>query len=339
MNILVVRFSSMGDVVCATPVFSFLKKKYPKASITFVTDNAYSGLFADDPRLSQVMGIDKGNIENVPVVSTGVWDLAVDLQNNARSRALLAGTRCLAMVGSFDKLHFQRAVLLALRLSFYPNGQNVVTRYIRAAGGLAALRDLEPPALFFSEESKKRARSILSRKSDGTKRPFLAIFPFSAWKNKAWPLENYAATGRHFLATGWDVVIMGGPSDRAPAHELRDRIGGRCISLAGSLSLYECGPFLSCCSLALGNDTGLSHLARACGVKTGVLFGPTTRHFGFYPYGEPPFKIFEVPLVCRPCHAHGGNRCLRVSRACMKRITVESVIRGMEELCLAKTES
>lgn len=322
----------MGDVVCVTPLFSFLKTKYPAASITFVTDKAYSGLFADDPRLLQVIGIDKGNTERVPLVSTGAWDLAVDVQNNARSRTMLRNTRGTAMVGSFDKLHFQRSVLLLSRMSLYAPDRNVVTRYIAAAGGAVALQDLEPPRLFFSEESKRRARAILSRKSDGTKRPLLALFPFSAWKNKEWPLESYARTGSHFLSKYWDVVIMGGPSDKVRAHQLRDRIGGRCVSLAGALSLHECGSFLTEFSLALGNDTGLSHLARACGVKTGVIFGPTTRHFGFYPYGEPAFKIFEEPLFCRPCHAHGGNRCIRISRPCMSRIGVERVVEGLEEL-------
>jgi ADP-heptose:LPS heptosyltransferase len=236
------------------------------------------------------------------------------------------------MVGTFDKLHIQRLVLLLFRWSLYGADQNVVIRYIKAAGGTVAIKDLEPPRIFFNEESKKRARAILSRKSDGTKRPLIALFPFSAWKNKEWPAENYIAVGRHFLSKDRDVVIMGGPSDKAAAHKLRDQIGGRCISLAGSLTLNECGAFLTEFSLALGNDTGLSHLARACGVKTGIIFGPTTRHFGFYPYGEPAFKIFEEPLFCRPCHAHGGNRCIRFSRPCMRRIGVERVIEGLEEL-------
>jgi heptosyltransferase-2 len=84
--------------------------------------------------------------------------------------------------------------------------------------------------------------------------------------------------------------------------------------------------------LALGNDTGLVHLARACGVKTGVIFGPTARQFGFYPYGEPPFAVFEQNLACRPCHAHGGNVCLRLNRACTRSIGFKQVIRGLEEL-------
>jgi heptosyltransferase-2 len=76
----------------------------------------------------------------------------------------------------------------------------------------------------------------------------------------------------------------------------------------------------------------LSHLARACGVKTGIIFGPTTRHFGFYPYGEPPFAIFETDLKCRPCHAHGGNLCLRGGKQCMRRIQPDEVIKGLMEL-------
>jgi heptosyltransferase-2 len=338
MNILVVRFSSMGDVICVTPLFSFLKKKYPSASITFVTDKAYSGLFADDPRLSQVIGIDKQQSSRAPVVSKGGWDLVVDVQNNARSRRMLAHTKGVAMVGSFDKLHVQRFILLFLRWSVYRPRQNVVTRYIRAAGGVVSIEELDDVRLFFSEEAKKNALAIVRGKTNGPVKPLIALFPFSAWKNKEWPLAGYAGVGRHFISRGWNVVIMGGKSDMGRANELRDMVGGPCLSLAGSLSLYECGSLLTGFSLAFGNDTGLSHLARASGVKTGIIFGPTTRHFGFYPYGGPAFKIFDVgvgrdpPIVCRPCHAHGGNICIRMTHACMRRITVDRVIAGLEEL-------
>ena len=120
-----------------------------------------------------------------------------------------------------------------------------------------------------------------------------------------------------------------------PVRTSKERIGGTCAALAGELSLHDCGSLLTGFSLALGNDTGLSHLARATGVKTGVFFGPTTRHFGFYPYGDPPFKVFEEKLLCRPCHAHGGNRCIRLSRRCLHHIEPAAVIDGLEKLLRA----
>jgi heptosyltransferase-2 len=127
-------------------------------------------------------------------------------------------------------------------------------------------------------------------------------------------------------------VIAGGPQDSAAAEALKGRIGGQCNSAAGRLTLNETACLIARCRLALGNDTGLCHLARACGVKTGVIYGPTTSHFGFYPYGDPPYRVFEARHFCRPCHAHGGNICYTGSRQCMKKIRPETVIKGLEAL-------
>ena len=130
-------------------------------------------------------------------------------------------------------------------------------------------------------------------------------------------------------------MIMGSQSEQEQADQLRSLIGSKSISLAGALSLYQCGCVLSKCNLALGNDSGLSHLARACGVKTGIIYGPTTHHFGFFPLGTPAFKIFEKEMFCRPCHPHGGNICLRLKHNCMREIKPEIVIRELLELFLS----
>ena len=140
--------------------------------------------------------------------------------------------------------------------------------------------------------------------------------------------------GKHFIKKGWNVVLFGGPEDTAQATALKNEIGDSTISFAGSLNLYEIGCFLKKCTLALGGDTGLSHLARAAGVKTGIIYGATTCHFGFFPHGEPPYKIFQSNRFCRPCHAHGGNFCWRMSRPCLSSIAVDEVIGGMEKLAV-----
>jgi heptosyltransferase-2 len=161
----------------------------------------------------------------------------------------------------------------------------------------------------------------------------MALVPFSAWRNKQWPQSRFRTVGKYFQTKGWSVVIFGGPGDREPARRLCDAIGGTCSSVAGEGSLYDLGCLMKQCRLCFGNDTGLTHLARACGVRTGIIYGSTTRHFGFFPYGPPAYRIFETPLWCRPCHAHGGNLCWRISRACLRRIDRQTVITGLEDLC------
>ncbi|MGA2506966.1 MAG: glycosyltransferase family 9 protein [Chitinispirillaceae bacterium] len=331
MKILIVRLSSMGDVILATALFSFLRKQHPTASLTFLTGSdyaGYAGLFRDDPRLSEAAGIDDSAVELPAPLAASAWDLVIDLQNNGRSHALLGQLRTGSRTAFFDKQHFQRFVLLFLRYNLYDFSRHVAARYIRAAGGDPSPGEVPVPRLFFEDAGCLKARETFGITGPAA----LALFPFSAWKNKEWPESFFVKVGRHFTDKRWTVAIFGGPPDAERARQMKERIGDRCVSLAGNVSLYECGCLLKNFTLALGNDTGLSHLARACGVKTGILFGPTTRHFGFFPYGEPSFRIFEKQLCCRPCHAHGGNVCLRLTRACLRQISAEQVIEGMEEL-------
>ncbi|MBN2036959.1 MAG: glycosyltransferase family 9 protein [Chitinispirillaceae bacterium] len=333
MNILVIRFSSMGDVILATPLFTELKNRYSGAALTFVTTEKYAPLFHDDGRLRETVVADKTMNELPPYLNSRNWDLVVDLQNNRQSRSMVKrlGERAIR-TGRFDKLHAKRFALLFLRIDTYDSAPGVAQRYIHA--GLGSLPESDPPSpqLHFAPEACLKAKTAFEEQTDGIERPSLALFPFSAWKNKQWPWNNYIEVGRYFLAKGWNVALFGGPEDAANANELRERIGARCVSHAGTHSLYQIGCLLTHFSLALGNDTGLMHLARACGVKAGIIFGPTTRHFGFFPYGKPSFALFQERLFCRPCHAHGGNVCFRGDHRCMRGIYFKRVIEGMEEL-------
>lgn len=328
-KILVIRFSSMGDVILTASLFSTLKNRFPDCAITFITDSQYVELFSDDPRLSSVIGISRGQKSFESALMEQRWDLVVDLQNNRRSKKLVNLLNNKGRVGIFRKPYLKRMLLLLARVGLYSEQDCVALRYNRAAGINLKITELESCRLFFKSPIPQHVQSLI--RSGEIVRPTIALIPFAAWKNKMWPREYTVNVGKFFIAKGWDVCILGGPSEREQGETLAEMIGPKCTSLAGKLTLYECGCFFKKCSLALGNDTGLSHLARACGVRTGVLFGPTTKHWGFYPFGEPPFKIFESDLFCRPCHAHGGNICF-FNQACLKRVSPEQVIKGLMEL-------
>ena len=332
MKILVIRFTSLGDVIIATSLFSYLKKAFPLSYIHFLTDSRYAGLFKDDPRLEKVIGVEK-NVE-FEVLRPALdieWNSIIDLQNNKRSLRFKKRFAATPRIGIFRKQYPQRWLLLLARLNFYDPYDSVAKRYILAAGLEEKTSSIVPPPEIFidDQESKRLYESFFN---GGVVRPLMTLMPFSSWKNKEWSRDSFGIVGRYFLAKGWDVAIVGGPDDRQAAIDLQKEIGPRCKALAGQISLYECACILKRTSLALGNDTGLSHLARACGVKTGVIFGSTTSHFGFFPFGDPPFKIFQADYFCRPCHPHGGNICFLRSRPCLKRIKPESVIQDLENL-------
>lgn len=332
-KVLVIRFSSMGDVILVTSLFSALKRRFPDCDITFLTDSQYTELFSDDPRLFSVLGVSrKQNVWGSELLEEK-WDLVVDLQKNRRSQGLVSLLKHKNQVGMISKHHCKRVMLLLARMGKYSESDRVGVKYLNAAGINDSNIEPDSCKLFFKSTLPNHVELMIH--TGEIIRPLIALIPFAAWKNKAWPEEYFVNVGRFFLVKGWDVCILGGPAERKKADALAELIGQRCFSLAGRLSLYDCGCFLKKCSLALGNDTGLSHLARACGVKTGVIYGPTTRHWGFFPWGEPPFKIFESSFFCRPCHAHGGNICL-LNKACLRKIRSGLVIKGLMELVEAE---
>ncbi|HEX3019899.1 MAG TPA: glycosyltransferase family 9 protein [Chitinispirillaceae bacterium] len=331
-KIIIIRFSSMGDVILVSALFAAIKKMFPDCEIYLVTDPSYMEFFKDDWRLRNVYGISKkGSTVDNAIIETR-WDLVVDLQKNRRSKALRQKIRYKKKLGVFRKHHLKRILKLFTRVNLYSAKDSVVMRYFSAAGIKIENSSLESGQLFFKESQFPEHITELIY-TGGIIRPLIALIPFAAWKNKEWFEERFVNVGQYFLVKGWDVCILGGPSEMERAAVMAQQIGQRCFSLAGKITLYECGCLLKKCSLALGNDTGLSHLARACGVRTGIIYGPTTRHWGFYPYGNPPFKIFESSWFCRPCHAHGGNNCF-FNKTCLKKISSDDVIKGLMDLVI-----
>lgn len=329
-KILLIRYSSMGDVLLLAPLLAVLKQHYCSADVSLITSKQYADLFLDDHRITCVAGVAKGESCDDSALLNTNWDIVLDLQNSKRSRRQLEKLK-FKMVHRFNKLHGKRVLLFLLRISVYRANDRVAQRYIRT---LDQKQNTAADALQYRIPFDANRNSLLQSllQPGKIKRPVIALFPFSAWKNKRWPAEYFISVGRYFLVKGWAVVVFGGPEDQHHAGIIKNQIGKHCISLAGKISLYECGVLFGSCHLALGNDSGLAHLARANGVKTGIIYGPTTRQLGFFPEGLPRFKIFEKKLLCRPCHPHGGNVCLRLTHRCMRAITVEQVIKGMINL-------
>lgn len=322
----------MGDVILVAPLFSYLKERYPEAELFFVTNSLYQDFFKDDPRLNTVISYTRQREKLIfSELSEQRWDIHIDLQNNRRSKNIRKKYFGGVKQVTFNKLHIKRFILLYFRVNFYDRQSSVVERYIKAFDRIAG-SDIELPSVKLTFKNDKSGRAFIEDEIGSEKKPILALFPFSSWGNKQWHLSSFAEVGKSFSGRGWNIVILGGPEDREGGKKLEGSIGDNCRSFAGDISLYDAGGILKSCKLALGNDTGLSHLARACGVKTGIIYGSTTWHFGFFPYGDPPYKVFQAPVFCRPCHPHGGNFCWRFSRPCLTNIQVDCVIEGMEEL-------
>lgn len=324
----------MGDVVLAAAVLEYLHRTTPDAQVDLVTGALYAPLFEGDPRVSTVIAYDRDNPGAAAARISGTsYDRVVDLQHNRRSAVLVRAAGC-RVVGRFSKRRISRALLLLTRINTYRRGNGVTERYLQAAGwdgrdsGEFAARIAR--ALPLDEDTAKLARFDEAEQT-------LGLIPFCAWKNKQWPVERFTQVAQNFVGRNWRVLVFGGPDDREEAEALCAAVGTGCVSVAGRIPLAQSAALLSRCRAVLGGDTGLTHLARAVDTPAAAIFGATTWHWGFQQDASPSYRALQVPLWCRPCHAHGGNRCMRGGRLCLTRLSVSAAIGALDHVINAST--
>ncbi|MDO9069228.1 MAG: glycosyltransferase family 9 protein, partial [Deltaproteobacteria bacterium] len=160
---------------------------------------------------------------------------------------------------------------------------------------------------------------------------FIAIAPGAHWHTKRWSAENYSKLISKLVNRESGIVIVGDKNDRAIAEEIIKASGANAINLCGLLDLAQLIYVLSKAKLLVTNDTGAMHIAEAAETPVVAIFGPTVRQFGFAPWRKES-RIIETELDCRPCALHGSKKCPKGHFNCMKLITTEQVLTGIDRI-------
>ncbi len=330
LDILVVRFSAIGDIILTTPLIRALRGQYPGARISMLTKQQYVPLLADNPYLDEVFGIDR--TRSVREIAADIRSIKythlLDLHGSLRTRAL----RMLAPGpwSGYSKRRFARELLIRARRNVYKDNVPVPERYFEAADALDVRPDGGPPDFFLSAAAEARAEAWLAQAGIG-RRSFVAIAPGAAHATKRWPLPQWVTLARQVIESGVDVVVLGGIDDSALANELATRVGAHAASAAGALGLQETGAVIKRAAALVSGDTGVMHMATGLATPVVALFGPTVRQFGFFPY-QAHATILERDLPCRPCSAMGGPACPLEHHLCMRQITSEAVFTALRQV-------
>lgn len=317
-SILVVRLSSIGDIILATPVVRRIRARWPEARLDFCTREPFLPILSGNPHISNLH-----TPETLPPNSS--YDLIVDLQNSRRSKKMLKRVGARRRV-RYRKGNWKKWLLVHLKLDLYGEAPSVVDRYAAALSGFGLEDDEHGCELFPSAADRAYAEEVLPGGG-----PVLAVAFGARHLTKRWPAERFAETIRTLIASvpGLRVVLLGGREDAPHAEEIMAMLGGvapaSVLNLAGGCSLMESSALLERSSAVLTNDTGLMHMASAFRKRLFVLFGSSSQAFGFLPYRS-VFELFEVPgLRCRPCSHIGRNRCPKGHFRCMREIPAERV--------------
>ncbi len=319
MRILLLRFSSLGDVILTMPVALALRQKYTGATVDLGTKIDYRGLFTPPSPFTRVIYLDgDGIMPFVKKVNEQRYDVIGDLHASLRTVMIVpllkAGTRKRYRKGAVARRTF---VETGIRLSPFPS---VLRRYL-ATFGIDGLPDT--PWLGTSPEEKQRGHAILRRAGAAGNR-VLGIAPGAKWGTKKWGIGRYAELARRLEQRGFDAVFIFGKGDEGVRDELVTVSPlAKTIDVREYL-LRDIGYAVAAMDVFVGGDTGLMHLAEAVGTPLVALFGPTTREFGFFPAGRKSVVI-EKDFRCRPCSLHGSMACKYAHHRCMEDITVEEV--------------
>ncbi len=313
-RILVIRFSSLGDVVLAEPVFRALKQKHPQAKIAFVTKQEYFGDFEGHSDLNQVFCFNGSFEELVREVRGFNPDLIIDLHKNFRSRKL-AGQFPQAQKLIYSKARWER-FLKVLTKSRKPVA-HTAERYLKTidSAGTIVFPQLNAP----QTENHRRWTEPSG---------FTVGFGLGAkWETKRWPLDHFSRLAQLLSGSfpGARLVLFGSEEEYELGNKFKKNFSGSFSTIfVFGQPLERVNICLSKLDLLVSNDSGLMHLGAALGVSTLGLFGPTHPVLGFAPLGEKS-KALTLDLYCSPCSLHGKAPCFRSRRYCLEDLPPEKV--------------
>lgn len=316
LGVLIVRFSSLGDVVLATPLPEAVRRRHPDARITFVTRRRYADLLHTHPAVDRVVAWDPG--ESMASLARRVraesFDIGLDLQRSLRSRRLRAAlpgrwaTADSARGERFRLIWFGRAPRQPL---------DVTRRYFAAARWLGIEPGDQRPRIYLTAADRDRAAQLAPAES-------IALAPGAAWASKRWPAARWRDLARRLLADGNQVVALGAAEEQA----LLDVPG---VIPAFGLPLRVTAAILERARALVAHDSGLLHLGIAVGTPAVALFGPTVRALGFVAESA-SVRVIERDLACRPCSPFGSVSCPLGHHRCLRGIPVEPVAAALQEV-------
>jgi len=325
---LIIRFSSIGDVILTTPLIRCLRAAFPKAQIDFLVKKEFAVVLLGNPHINNIITFDKTDSRNelrrirMKVMLTR-YSMIFDIQKNIRSMLIGVGSR--TGIAGYSKKLLARDLLIRFKINIYKEVKPVYLRYFEAVETLGVQYDRKGTEVFPSDQDNRSVEDALTQNNVPVGKPILVLAPGAKWENKRWATEGFAAAADSFCSqTGAYTILIGGPGDIEICNLVQAHMATPSLNLAGKLSLLGSASMLGKAAMVMTNDTGMLHMAQAMKAPVVAVYGPTTRELGFYPLPENS-RVAEINISCRPCTQKGLHSCPKKHFRCMKDLKSELV--------------
>jgi len=320
VRFLVVRFSSIGDIILTTPVMRHLKQEVKDAEVHFLTKSTFSALLEANPYVDRIHTLN-GNLQAcIRELRALQIDYIIDLHNNARSARLKYGLK--RMDFAVNKLNWKKWLLVNLKLDHLPD-KHMVDRNLDTISNFISRRDEQGLDYFIPEEAEVDPASLPETFQHG----YIGLSIGAQHETKKLPLPLLIELCRKLR---YPILILGGPTDRVTGDALVSALPAQSIrNTCGLYTLHQSASLVKQARVLISHDTGLMHMGAAFHKKIISVWGNTVPKFGMYPYrAHPSSRQFEVEgLPCRPCSKIGFQKCPKKHFKCM----MDQDLEGMAE--------
>jgi ADP-heptose:LPS heptosyltransferase len=313
VKILVLRFSSMGDIVLTSPVLRCLKAQVPGAEVHYAVKEAFADLVRHNPHVDKVHVLREDLGELIARLRSERFDVVIDLHHNLRTARVKRALGARAY--SFPKLNIEKWLLVNLRMDRLPR-RHIVDRYLDAVAPLGVCNDGLGLELFVPADREVPITSLPAMHQNG----YTALAIGAAHGTKRLPPHRLIELAR--LVDG-PIVLIGGVEDQPVARAIGDAIGARVFDASGRYDILGSASLIKKALSVIAHDSGAMHIACAFGRPVVSIWGSTVPAFGMGPHqpGHPErTHTVEVPgLSCRPCSKIGFDRCPKGHFHCMEK--------------------
>ena len=326
-KILIVRFSSIGDIVQSTSPLRTIRDNYPDAQITFLTLDDYAPILEYHSDIDFLLSISrkktlKETWDLCEYIRDKEYKIIFDLHNSLRSNILLSMSK--SENYKLKKPRLNRSLLFYFHYNRFESSFSSLKMFHKYLGLIWKEGDSIPPArLFVSLHEKNVAKSFLMSK--GVLNKFIAIVPGAAWKQKQWSVEKYIKTMNRLQIPS---VILGSKKDII-CEKIAKGVE-KSINLSGQTDLRLALSLLSNSEYVIGSDTGLLHAAEALGKRVLMILGPTSKQTGAGVNLNNSIEI-QKDIWCRPCSQNGSFPCYRKKQLCMDLIQPADVLDSLSK--------
>ena len=350
MHILLVRFSSMGDVVLQTATVNWLRSLYgANLRLTFVTSSEFVSLIDSHPGINQVISFNRRGEEWKDLIkkinqlhAEYPIDLIMDLHATMRSFRLRLSFWTIPAL-TVDKRRWERFFLTKLKsvrlkrlidtklFGLENQVERIINDFENIFGDVRGVRR----TIEYRQGPHRQLTSLGSLPEYEISGEYVVLAPSASFAPKRWPIASFVELAKKILQeTSYKVIILAGPEDKfCDAFNVIQDPG--LLNLQGKTSLKQSMSILSRTALCIGNDSGMNHIAEAHGVPCLTIFGPTDPRFGFVPHGEKS-QYLSKELFCKPCSTTGKTLCYRERLFCMEEISVDEVYSTFKQMGAAE---